>query len=64
MFHVPAARVAEEGYRGLMRGKRMVIPGLGNKALTLLPRMVPRSWLLAAAGKRHRTRLASPAPRT
>jgi short-subunit dehydrogenase len=64
MFHVPALRVAEEGYQGLMRGKRMVIPGFANKALTLLPRIAPRAWLLAAAGRRQRSRLASPATRT
>jgi uncharacterized protein len=63
MFHVPALRVAEQGYQGLMRGKRMVIPGFANKALTLLPRVMPRSWLLAAAGKRQRSRLTSSAPR-
>ena len=64
VFHLPAARVAELGYRGLMRGKRLVIPGLGNKIVTLLPRIVPRSWLLAAAGRRQRSRLASSAPHT
>ena len=63
IFHVPAARVAEEGYRGLMRGKRMVIPGFGNKLLTVLARIAPRSWLLAAAGRRQRARLTVAAPR-
>ena len=62
MFHLPAARVAAEGYRGLMRGKRLVIPGFGNKLLTILPRIVPRAWLLAAAGRRQRSRLPSPRP--
>ena len=47
-FDVPAARVAEAGYRGLMRGKRLVVPGFGNKVVTLLPRVVPRGLLLAA----------------
>ena len=45
---VPAARVAAEGYRGLMRGRRTVVPGWGPKLLfTLMPRIVPRPLLLA-----------------
>ena len=40
-----AARVAEAGYRGMLRGRRVVVTGLGNKlvvhvALRLLPRRV------------------------
>jgi short-subunit dehydrogenase len=46
-FDVPADRVAAEGYRGLMRGKRIVVPGLIPKLLfALVPRVVPNSWLL------------------
>jgi short-subunit dehydrogenase len=46
-FDVPATRVAAEGYRGLMRGKRIVVPGLIPKLLfALVPRVVPNSWLL------------------
>ena len=45
---VPAARVAAEGYRGLMRGRRIVVPGWGPKLLfALMPRIVPRPLLLA-----------------
>ncbi len=45
---VPAARVAAEGYRGLMRGRRIVVPGWGSKLLfALMPRIVPRPLLLA-----------------
>ena len=32
LVDVSAARVAEEGYRGLMRGKRVVVPGLSTEA--------------------------------
>jgi short-subunit dehydrogenase len=43
---VPAARVAEAGYRGLMRGRRIVIPGFWNKVVAALAPIVPRSlWL-------------------
>ena len=45
---VSAARVAAEGYRGLMRGRRIVVPGWGPKMLfALMPRIVPRPLLLA-----------------
>ena len=32
---VPAAEVARQGYEGLMAGKRVVVPGVINKALVL-----------------------------
>jgi short-subunit dehydrogenase len=51
--------VAEEGYRGLMRGKRLVIPGLGNKTMAFLPRVMPRDLLLSLAGRRQRARMVS-----
>lgn len=35
--------VAEIGYRGLMAGKTIVIPGLGNKLMTQSLRLSPRS---------------------
>ena len=38
-----ARTVAEAGYRGLMAGKTVVIPGLGNKLLTQSLRLSPRS---------------------
>jgi uncharacterized protein len=39
-------RVARAGYAGLMRGQRLVVPGLGNKFVTFLPRILPRGLLL------------------
>lgn len=45
---VSAERAAAEGYRGLMRGRRIVVPGLGSKLLfALMPRIVPRPILLS-----------------
>ena len=38
--------VAEAGYRGLMAGHRTIVPGLINKLVTVLIRIIPRSWLL------------------
>jgi len=42
-----AGRVAEDGYDGLMRGRRLVVPGYDNKVAALLPRLIPRAWMLA-----------------
>ena len=46
-----ASTVAQAGYRGLMQGKRTVIPGLFNKFLALLVRFVPTSTATAGARK-------------
>ena len=39
-------QVAEAGYAGLMAGKAVVIPGLGNKIVSFLPRLTSRSMTL------------------
>jgi short-subunit dehydrogenase len=52
----PAMTVAEAGYRGLMAGKRVVVPGLANKLVTVLAPLVPRGWVLAATGRHNRRR--------
>lgn len=57
-----AAEVAEEGYRGLMAGKRLVVPGFGNKVVTFLPRLLPRAIVLALVGGRQRQRLKTNPP--
>lgn len=42
-----AERVAQEGYDGFMRGKRVIIPGTENKiAALVLPRLLPRGMML------------------
>jgi short-subunit dehydrogenase len=51
-----AGRVAEDGYRGLIRGQRVVIPGGTNRAAALLPRFVPRALLLAITDAAQRSR--------
>jgi short-subunit dehydrogenase len=61
---VSAARVAQAGYRGLMRGERIVVPGIGNKIVTFLPRILPRPLLLSILAARQRRRTPSPALRT
>jgi hypothetical protein len=48
--------VAEAGYRGLMAGQRTVVPGLTNKLVTLLIRIVPRRVLLKMVDSRQSRR--------
>ncbi|HZP76420.1 MAG TPA: SDR family oxidoreductase [Pseudolabrys sp.] len=43
-----AVRVARDGYDGLMAGRRVIVPGLPNKVMTLLPRIMPRGLMLMA----------------
>jgi uncharacterized protein len=43
-----AQEVAEAGYEGLMRGRRVVVPGLANKAVTFISRLLPRRVVLEA----------------
>ncbi len=51
-----AEDVAEAGYRGLMRGQRTVVPGLANKLVTVLIRMIPRRLLLRIVDSRQSRR--------
>ena len=53
---VTADRVADAGYRGLMAGQMLVVPGLINKIIVFLSRVLPRETLLAAADKRQKRR--------
>ncbi len=53
---VAADKVALAGYRGLMRGRRVVLPGLGVRAIPLLLRFVPRGFVLAMVGRLQRRR--------
>ncbi len=41
-----AEQVAQAGYDGFMAGKRVVIPGFGNKVASNLPRFLPRGMVL------------------
>ena len=40
-----APRVARAGYRGMMRGKSVVIPGVQNKLIPVGARLIPRPLL-------------------
>ena len=49
---IPPDRVAQIGYDGLMRGKRVVIAGIGNKMAVSFLRFVPNALLLRLADQR------------
>ena len=49
LLSLPAARVAQIGYRGFMRGKRVVVAGFGNTIVVSLLRLVPNALLLAVS---------------
>jgi short-subunit dehydrogenase len=49
---LPPDRVAQIGYDGLMRGKRVVIAGIGNKVAVSFLRFVPNSLLLRLVDQR------------
>jgi short-subunit dehydrogenase len=51
ILNVPPADVARQGYRGLMAGSRVVMPGLGIKMVPFLLRFFPRGFILAAVGR-------------
>jgi short-subunit dehydrogenase len=51
ILKLSARDVAEAGYRGLMAGKRIVLPGLGMKIIPLLLRMFPRAFVAAAVAR-------------
>ena len=42
-----ADRVARDGYDGLMRNRRVVVPGFSNQVAATLPRLLPRAVLLS-----------------
>ena len=52
ILELPASRVAQLGYAGLMRGRRVVVAGAGNRIAVFLMRFVPHALLLAAADRR------------
>jgi uncharacterized protein len=51
ILKVSAAAVALAGYRGLMAGKRIVLPGFGIKLVPFLLRFFPRGFILGAVGR-------------
>ena len=56
MFARSAERVAREGYGGLMANRRVVVPGSHNHVAALLPRFLPRGWMLSIMSRYRRGR--------
>ena len=63
MLTQSADYVAELGYRGLMEGKRLVVPGRLNRAVIGLVSLVPRGLLLKVMERRQSRRLDATKPR-
>jgi short-subunit dehydrogenase len=59
---MPAGPVAQAGYDGLMRGKRIVIPGLANKVLARMNRLFPRRLIAWGTLQVNRTSKVPPVP--
>ena len=53
---LPSRRVAEIGYDGLARGKRVVVAGVANKIIVALFRLIPNALLMAAVDQRKQGR--------
>jgi hypothetical protein len=51
-----AEQVARDGYAGFMGGHRVVVPGMPNRIMTLLPRLLPTGVMLAVTRARWRRR--------
>jgi uncharacterized protein len=56
LFTVSAERVAAEAYRGLKAGRRLIVPGVGNKLITVLLRFMPRGLQVSLVDLRNRRR--------
>ncbi len=46
MSTMKATKVAEAGFRGLMKGKRVILPGFSNKLIPFYTRLIPTSMAL------------------
>jgi short-subunit dehydrogenase len=52
-----AEQVAADGYRALLAGRRLIVPGFVNKLVTVITRMAPRGIVLAAINSHNRGRM-------
>jgi short-subunit dehydrogenase len=55
-----AEQVAQQGYDGLMRGRRIIVPGWGNRLLRAVVRRLPRRLLLPLTDAGMKGRQARP----
>jgi short-subunit dehydrogenase len=54
IIELPPDRVAQIGYRGFMRGERVVVAGTGNKLAMLFIRLIPNVLLLPMIARHQR----------
>jgi short-subunit dehydrogenase len=59
LLSISSADVAAAGYVALMRGRRVLVPGLANKLVTLLPCILPRGFFLRAVARSQRSQARS-----
>jgi uncharacterized protein len=60
LLHTQPADIAAAGYAALMQGQRVAIPGVANKFVTFLPRVLPRGFLLRQVARSQFKRRKSP----
>src|SRR5262249_31709854 len=60
VLHTSPAEIAAAGYAALMQGQRVQIPGVANKFVTFLPRLLPRGFLLRQVARSQFKRNKSP----
>ena len=58
----PPADIASAGYKALMQGRRVAIPGIANKFITFLPRILPRGVFLRAVARSQLSHVKGPKP--
>jgi short-subunit dehydrogenase len=51
-----AGRVAEDGYKGLRDGARVVVPGFPNQAAAVLSSVLPRTLMMRMSAAHNRDR--------
>ncbi|HSV23468.1 MAG TPA: SDR family NAD(P)-dependent oxidoreductase, partial [Xanthobacteraceae bacterium] len=51
LFSTSPADVAAAGYAALMQGQRVLVPGIVNKFVTFVPRILPRGFFLRAVAR-------------
>jgi short-subunit dehydrogenase len=60
VLHTSPADIAAAGYAALMQGQRVRVPGVANKFVALLPRILPRGFLLRQVARSQVKRHKSP----
>jgi short-subunit dehydrogenase len=53
LANIFAAKVAEKGYRGLMKGRRVVVPGVMNQITSFFARSAPHRLSSAIVKRIH-----------